>query len=335
MELLIRDETSELSGCTVYFWQEVAGETERQRLSRATALAKMQAAIEAGRCWLLTWDNAYEEWAFGTEDDVSATIEDKDYDCDHDLIGPEYFAAFVRPYDIEPLKPEGTVDVGGVPWRAAQSYDGLPGLYIEHPELGWILVGPREHLPRCLAQVDSLPPVGRFIAGEKFWMKICSTAWDVATVTEALEVTEGVTPVHVETGGHRWTWWSDGVMTRTSHVVDECQSLEADAVKLIDLAWQEREEYVPPREPACGWATLARVAEIVAYEELAHGTVHQRNRQEAIHRFDVRMVDGERRSLWARSGPARAPKTLVYDFHTAPPETWRCNPRGFLMPLDP
>ncbi len=303
----------------------------------------MQAAIDAGRCWLLfEAEYGLSEWFVGTRKEARAEVKQKNLE-ECVLEAPGSFAACVRTgFEVEVFRLTDPVDVGGATWRAA-SGDG--GGAIEHPRWGW-LRGWRDDLPALLARVEALRDgVGRYEGplddDEHYCMGdcVCTTAWDAASLDVSARrpvdwrFTEGVSPVHVEAGTRRWTWWSDGVMTATSHVPDECQGLEADAVTLINRAWQRREQGEPIRPPACGWALLTRVAEIVASEELARGTDALGNPQEAIHRFDVRMADGERQRLWARSGPACYPDVLVYDFHTEHPDDWRCDASGALLPI--
>lgn len=310
---------------------------------REKEVAEMQAAIDKGRCWEV-FHTEYDicDWVIGGKAAARAKAAEDEMEG-FDLVPTDRFAAFVRRSgDVEPLQPLKPIKVHGVKWPAAER-NGY--VHVEHPRLGWVRVGLRGDLPRFLARVAELSDaIGRY-EGKRDDDDgdlcnpacVCTTAWDAASLENGEVVpwkfTPGVAPLHVEPQCGWWVYWSDGVMTAGSHIVDERQSLEADAIKLINLAWQFHPPDAVMRAPACGWATLARVAEIIASEELARGTKRLGNPREAIHRFDVRTVDGERMSLWARSGPALNPEELVYDFHTEHPDDWRCNARGALLPL--
>jgi len=314
-----------------------------QRL-RESEVREMQAAIDEGRCWEL-YDTEALIFSFmiGSEAEARDLAEQKEMEG-YFMVPSGYIAAFVRrSTDVEALRPIKAISVHGAKWPAAERRGGI---CVEHPRWGWIHVGWREELARFLKRVAELPvAIGRYEGKRDYEIDfclcepdcVCTTAWDAVSLEDGTAVpwriTEGVVPRHVERLNGCWTLWSDGVITETSHIADECQSLEPDAVRLINLTRMYHDSAKKILAPTCGWATLARVAEIVSSEELARGTIDLGNPYEAIHRFDVWMVDGKRTSLWARSWAPINPNTIVYDFHEALPEEWRRNAEGSLLPI--
>jgi len=71
---------------------------------------------------------------------------------------------------------------------------------------------------------------------------------------------EGVYLLHRE---EWWAWWSDEQLTTAISLPESLcpQSLSLDAIELISEVW---ESY--GGAPACGWATLARVEQVLSRE---------------------------------------------------------------------
>ena len=62
-----------------------------------------------------------------------------------------------------------------------------------------------------------------------------------------------------------WAWWSDERLTTAISLPSSLcpQSLSLDAIGLISTVWES-----DAGAPACGWATLARVDEVLSRERL-------------------------------------------------------------------
>ena len=82
------------------------------------------------------------------------------------------------------------------------------------------------------------------------------TAWS------EIRQTEGVYLLHRE---EWWAWWSDERLTTAISLPSSLcpQSLSPDAVGLISEVWESGGGV-----PACGWATLARVEQVLSRERL-------------------------------------------------------------------
>lgn len=160
-------------------------------------------------------------------------------------------------------------------------------------------------------------------------------------VTTAVVREVDVEPVHVEptlvhaepeqidatswSGWSPWVYWSDDAVTAARFVGERPQALRAAAVGLINLM---RASDRP--DPACGWARLARVAEVIAREEIA--TVRGRGAylRDTVERLRVLMADGEERDLWMRT--SELARGVACDVHDERPAEWCLNRRGVLEP---
>jgi hypothetical protein len=86
-----------------------------------------------------------------------------------------------------------------------------------------------------------------------------------------------------------WAWWSDERLTTAISLPSSLcpQGLSPAAVELISEVW---ESYAGT--PACGWATLARVEEVLSRERLPQPENADGYDWVALERLTVRFTDG-------------------------------------------
>ncbi len=86
-----------------------------------------------------------------------------------------------------------------------------------------------------------------------------------------------------------WAWWSDGRLTTAISLPESLcpQSLSLDAIGLIS---EVRESY--GGVPACGWATLARVEQVLSRERQPRSEDTSGYEWITLERLIVRFTDG-------------------------------------------
>ena len=97
---------------------------------------------------------------------------------------------------------------------------------------------------------------------------------------------EGVYLLHRE---EWWAWWSDEQLTTAISLPESLcpQSLSLDAIELISEVW---ESY--GGAPACGWATLARVEQVLSRERQPRSEDTSGYEWITLERLIVRFTDG-------------------------------------------
>lgn len=165
---------------------------------------------------------------------------------------------------------------------------------------------------------------GRAIEG------VAKTAWDAARYAALqdtyaaggddrarVECDEGVGLEHAESGRDGFAYWSDGRVTTADGLVCDGSEpgLEVAAARLIAEVRGARRN-----EPTCGWAALARVAEVGERETFDVGRRRHGGLRDRRERLVVTAVDGEERFLWMSSGAER--EDLRCDVYGDPPKTW-------------
>ncbi|MDB4931301.1 MAG: hypothetical protein JWM10_3785 [Myxococcaceae bacterium] len=122
-----------------------------------------------------------------------------------------------------------------------------------------------------------------------------------------------------------WAYWADDTVTSARFIEERPRTMGAAAAGLVSLMRGSGSS-----DPACGWALLARVAEVRAREEVASSRGRGRYVRDTVERLRVVMVDGEERDLWMRQGEHA--RGFDCDIRGELPDDWRLNHRGVLEP---
>lgn len=235
---------------------------------------------------------------------------------------------------------DGERTVGGRAMRIARTVSSLGlRLLVEHPEHGWTRTSDAR-LAEAERWLNELPeptptrPLRFRIDGyADFTRGVATTAWDAALHAGFLAtdrqqprvaVDEGVTLIHREPGiPGGFALWSDGMISRTQGLsaAEAPCSLEVAARELIRLVRGSDSD-----EPAVGYATLCRVAEVRTREEIAASAPGGGRLRDRIERLRVIMVDGDERDLWVRS--RRYPDGYQCEVHGQMPDDWYADAQG-------
>ncbi|TAK24804.1 MAG: hypothetical protein EPO40_23850 [Myxococcaceae bacterium] len=83
--------------------------------------------------------------------------------------------------------------------------------------------------------------------------------------------------------------------------------------------------------PTCGWALLARVAEVRVRKLIAQGPALGHRERDTLERLRVVLVDGDERDLWVRAGYDSQGR-FNHDVRAWLPDAWGLDAQGLLLP---
>lgn len=299
-------------------------------------LDALNAAAREGRCWDLAGTTADgRRWIIGDKADADRV--EPPWGSSHRRVpAGSLIVLECSSRELRVLEPGKDLVVRGERWRTGHDrWVYGKRLHVENPRVGWTEVDGKGSLDRAVSFLAKLPTddgaARRYAISERLQreppFQFATTSWGAALIMCSGDdpqavVTEGVSPVHVT---DTWAWWSDDALTFAPALHPPLVGLEEAAAELIGSLWRKVRG-----TPTCGWALLARVAEVRVRELIAQGPELGRDERDTLERLRVVLVDGDERDLWVRTGYDT--RSFNHDVRTRLPDAWGLDAQGLLLP---
>jgi hypothetical protein len=299
-------------------------------------LDALNAAAREGRCWDLAGTTADgRRWIIGDKADADRV--EPPWGSSHRRVpAGSLIVLECSSRELRVLEPGKDLVVRGERWRTGHDrWVYGKRLHVENPRVGWTEVDSKGSLDQAVSFLATLPTddgaARRYAISERLQreppFQFATTSWGAALIMSSGDdpqavVTEGVSPVHVT---DTWAWWSDDALTFAPALHPPLVGLEEAAAELIGSLWRKVRG-----TPTCGWALLARVAEVRVRELIAQGPELGQDERDTLERLRVVLVDGDERDLWVRTGYDT--RGFNHDVRTRLPDAWGLDAQGLLLP---